>query len=112
MLGYHQPQNDKKYEWTNHVVGKMFFYRLSESQVKRVMRSPKRVEKGIAEGTIAMMQPAQTAKKTEIWVMYQELKGGRKRVITAWRYPGESPKRDVLPIPDEIMLELRKENLI
>ncbi len=72
----------------------------------------------------------------EIWVMYQVLQeakskgqiakssaqkipssvllalGGlpRKRIISAWRYPGESPIGKPIPIPDEILQEL--ENII
>jgi hypothetical protein len=44
--------------WTNHSRMKMKFYGLSEARVKRVLRAPKRVEEGIAENTIALMQPA------------------------------------------------------
>jgi len=90
----------------------MIFYRLSESKVKSVVRKPQRAEEGVAPGTIAVMQKAGTNKPTEIWTMYQELKSGKKRIITAWRYPGISPKRDVIPIPDNIILELKKEGLI
>ena len=79
------------------------------------MRSPKRSEKGIAEGTIAVMQPTDSKKPSEIWVMYQvpsKQDRGRKIVITAWRYPGVSPVRDEIPIPADILEELKKENLI
>ncbi len=97
------PKNDDKYYWTNHVGRKMMFYGLSADRIKRVIRNPKRSEKGIAEGTIAVMQPssakatADKAWKEEIWVMYQapSKRGrGRKIVITAWRYPGISKIRD------------------
>ncbi|MBI5913273.1 hypothetical protein HY839_02405, partial [Candidatus Azambacteria bacterium] len=46
------------------------------------------------------------------WVMYQPLKVKTKtgkpklRVITAWRYPGISPVRAAVPVPDDILQEL------
>lgn len=102
------PKDDKKYSWTRHVVGKMQYYRLSESIVKRIVRAPKRVENGVAEDTIACMQPTKSSKKKqELWVMYQ-LKGPKKHIITAWRYPGVSPVRDQIPIPQDILEELKE----
>ena len=119
------PKNDEKYFWTNHVGRKMMFYGLSADRIKRVMRSPKRSEKGVAEGTIAVMCPVGVPAsgghnknklwKSEIWVMYQapSKRGkGRKIVITAWRYPGVSPIRDEIPIPIDILEELKREKLI
>ena len=115
------PKNDEKYFWTNHVGRKMMFYGLSADRIKRVIRSPKRSEKGIAEGTIAVMQPSSAkapvgkAWKDEVWVMYQapSKRGkGRRIVITAWRYPGVSPVRDEIPIPIDILEELKREKLI
>lgn len=112
------PKNDPKYHWTNHVIQKMVYYGLSSDRVKRVMRNPERSEKGIAPDTIAVMQPAGTSKKpSEVWVMYAEKKsrpaekknfmGKKKVVITAWRYPGKSPVRDEIPIPSDILEELK-----
>src|SRR3989344_5948728 len=111
---YKKPKNDEKWVWTNHVVGKMGYYRISESLVKRVVRFPKRVERGIAPGTMACMQSAGSKKHpTEIWVMFQEispqgstllkiqgrtLSNSRKRIITTWRYPGISPTGEPIPI--------------
>ncbi|PJE59941.1 MAG: hypothetical protein COU85_01050 [Candidatus Portnoybacteria bacterium CG10_big_fil_rev_8_21_14_0_10_44_7] len=109
---FKRPENTKQLEWTNHVVGKMLFYRLSANRVKSVVRKPQRAEKGIAPGTIAVMQKAGTNRPSEIWAMYQDLPGGKKRIITAWRYPGQSPKREAIPIPADIILELKKEGLI
>ena len=110
------PKNDEKYFWTNHVGRKMMFYGLSADRIKRVMRSPKRSENGVAEGTIAVMQPAGSkTRPSEVWVMYQapSKRGmGRKIVITAWRYPGISPVRDEIPIPIDILEELKREKLI
>lgn len=75
------PKNTDKYYWTQHVVGKMHHYGLSEQKVLGVIRRPKRIETGIAPDTVAVMQPAGTLKydsenkkeiwKQEIWVMYQ-----------------------------------------
>ncbi len=103
------PKNDKKYIWTNHVVGKMLYYKISEGLVKRVIKNPHRAEEGIAPGTIAVMQKAGTAKNPkEVWVMYAK-EGTRKIIITAWRYPGISPIREQIPIPNDILEELSSE---
>ena len=87
----------------------MKYYRISPSLIKRVIRHPERTEKGIAPNTVASMKVAKTKKHQEIWVMYRP--SGRKdsqkiRIITAWRYPGESPERD--PVPEEIMQEVKE----
>lgn len=87
--------------WTNHSKKKMKYYQLSESRVKRVINNPKRKELGIAPGTIAVMQPVSPKHTSEIWVMYQ-----KNKIITAWRYPGKSPIREPIPIPEEILKEL------
>ena len=105
MNSFKFSQDDKKYSWTRHVVGKMQYYRLSESLVKRIIRTPKRIEKGVAENTIACMISKPSKKAEELWVMYQQ-KGSRKHIITAWRYPGVSPVREAIPIPDDILREL------
>lgn len=127
------PKNDAKYHWTNHVGRKMLYYGLSPDRVKRVIRSPYRSEKGIAPDTTAVMQPGKISPavldkpvswKEEIWVMYAEKKSrpnekqnfignlpagrqGKKVVITAWRYPGVSKVRDEIPIPADILEELK-----
>lgn len=91
--------------WTSHSRYKMRFYGLSESRVKRVISYPKRIEEGIAPDTIAMMQPAGTEKHPyEIWLMIQEEKT-RRKVISAWRYPGKTKPGQALP--DEIIKEMR-----
>lgn len=85
----------------------MAFYRLSEGRIRRVIRNFTRSEKGIADGTIAVMQPERSAKHPyEVWVMYQPLKL-KKKIIAAWRYPGKSPIRQAPPIPEDILEELR-----
>lgn len=118
-MQFNIPKNDEKYHWTQHVVQKMMYYGLSADRVKRVIRAPKRAEEGIAENTIAVMQPAGSKKNPqEIWVMYAEkgkpltgkkdlLSSRKKVVITAWRYPGISPVRDQIPIPADILSELK-----
>ena len=107
-------KKSKPFHWTTHVKDKMRFYRLSESRVKRVMHSPRRIEEGIAPDTIAMMQPASIRtgmengkrKETwnqELWVMIEETKKERK-IISAWRYPGMT--RAGQPLPEEILREI------
>ncbi|OGY58557.1 MAG: hypothetical protein A3C03_01045 [Candidatus Colwellbacteria bacterium RIFCSPHIGHO2_02_FULL_45_17] len=95
----------KKLYWTNHSQAKMRYYRLSEQRVKRVIRNPFRVEEGIAEDTIAVMQPFGNKKDREIWVMVADTKE-KRRVISAWIYPGRTRAGD--PLPDEIIREFRE----
>lgn len=115
-------KKDSKYHWTNHVIRKMTFYGLSPDRVKRVIRNPKRVEDGVAENTIAVMSPGSNKKKpSEVWTMYQnklkvesgKLKvEGKKIIISAWRYPGISPVGRAIPIPADILEELKNEGVI
>ena len=113
-MQFKPPKNDAKYQWTNHVQQKMMYYGISESLIKRITRFPKRIEEGIAPKTVAVMQPT-SSKKHEVWVMYQEIgkkpagggsASGRKKIISAWKYPGISPIGKKIPIPDEILQEL------
>lgn len=91
--------------WTSHSKYKMRFYGLSESRVKRVISYPKRIEEGIAPDTVAMMQSAGSEKHPyEIWLMIQDEKT-RRKVISAWRYPGKTKPGQ--PLPQEIMKEIR-----
>ena len=121
------PKNDSKYTWTSHAWMKMQHYGISEQRIKRIVRFPARTEEGVAEDTIAAMQPAGAKGQQELWVMYKIIDGKRGesdsqnktersianyflpnkkiKVITAWRYPGVSPKRD--PIPSDILAEIR-----
>ncbi len=121
MLNFKLPKDDQKYQWTNHVKDKMVYYGISESLIKRIVRFPKRKEEGIAPKTTAVMQPGNNKKKPqEIWVMYQlvgsrpasksqtqnpkfQIDNQKKRIISAWRYPGISPTNKPIPIPDEIL---------
>ena len=98
-------------------------YGLSASLIKRIIKSPKRTEDGIAAGTVAVMQSSTNKNKpNEIWVMYKLDKavavgyldgwktGGRKKkiIISAWRYPGISPVGKRIHIPDDVLEELEK----
>ena len=105
------PQNDKNFYWTRHIKEKMKYYRISEGRLRRILKSPFRREKGIARGTIAVMQPARTKKPSEIWLMYQE-RNKRKIMISAWRYPGISPVGEPIPVPEDIIKELKKDRKI
>ncbi len=88
----------------------MKYYGLSEQRIRRVLRNPDRTEEGIAPGTIAMMQKAGSKRRPhEIWTMFAVLKSGKRKIISAWRYPGISPKGKEIPIPEEIKSEIEKE---
>ena len=104
--------SSKNFLWTNHARHKMNYYQLSEFRIRRVLNSPKRIEKGIALNTIAVMQPSsikhfKTDKiknsndlksekwSQEIWVMFQDLKD-KRIIISAWRFPGMSKPRDIV----------------
>ncbi len=125
------------YQWTNHSLMKMKYYGLSQQRVRRVIKSPVRIEEGIVEKTVACMQPTSTrmkdGKKTwsqEIWAMYKiqnqkskcksqnvnskfknipntryGIRDAKIKIISAWRYPGISPKQN--PIPEEILDEIK-----
>lgn len=128
------PKDTPRLHWTNHVVRKMQFYGISESKIKSIIEHPKRKEEGIAPDTVAVMCPTQTKKPQEIWVMYttnskldQRAHGEDKKlekklwklrpfqkkitIISAWRYPGVSPVRGKIPIPQDILEELQEEGI-
>lgn len=99
-----------KIHWTKHSENKLKFYQLSKQRILRIIRHPYRVEEGIAPNTIAVMQPTKkTNWKQEIWAMYQKTKN-KLKIISAWRYPGQSPIQN--PIPKEVIEELKKEGLL
>jgi hypothetical protein len=122
VQNWKQPKDGPKYRWTNHVGRKMRFYGLSPSRILRVVNAPERMEEGVVPGTLAGMQKAGTkAKPREIWAMWRPEKRNtsapkgapeRKVIITAWRYPGTSPVRGSVPIPDEVLMELDAEGLL
>jgi len=88
----------KTLAWTAHSRAKMRYYGLSEARVKRIIHSPKRIEEGIAPKTVAMMQSAGSAKHPyELWVMIQDV-GQKRKIISAWRYPGETKPRSEVTI--------------
>lgn len=112
------------YQFTTHARYKMKQYSLSEQKVKGVIRRPTRTEEGVVPKTVAVMQPVSPKKvgdkevwKQEVWVMYQKKSGGQSplssptlKIISAWRYPGISPKRS--PIPEEIWQELENQGIL
>jgi hypothetical protein len=110
MFLFKIPKDTDKISWTKHCIEKMKYYGLSEQRVNRVLRHPNRIEEGIAPATTAAMQTAGSKKHpNEIWTMFALSKTGKKTIISAWRYPGISPKGSEIPIPDEIMDEVQKE---
>lgn len=101
---------DEKYIWTWHVKDKLRYYRLTESRIKRIIRHPARTEEGVIDGAVACMQPAGGKEYSEIWTFYvlsgKDSNKPKIKIISAWRYPGHSPKRD--PIPENILKEIKK----
>ena len=102
------PKDSEKISWTRHSKEKMRQYRLSEKRVLRILRKPDRKEEGVAPETIAAMQITGTKKHpTEIWTMYQIIKKPKQiKIISAWRYPGRTPKGKRPIIPEDILEEL------
>ena len=104
--------NHKEFRWTKHIENKMRFYGLSKQRVRRVLKSPNRKEFGVAPDTIAVMQTTGTKKHpTEIWLMFQSIQSKKEKfinMISAWRYPGTSPKGRLPEIPEDAILELEK----
>lgn len=107
-------------EFTAHARYKMTQYGLSEQKVRGIIHRPKRTEVGVIPQAVAMMQPVSPKVvdgkemwKQEIWVMYLLKKNTLNRqirIISAWRYPGVSPKRS--PIPREILQELETGDIL
>lgn len=114
--------------WTNHAQAKMQYYHLTQNKIKAILRNPFRMEEGIAENTLAVMMPnklvssssqavikkpsafnnwGRTYKhhKEEIWTMYQK-RHGQIFIISAWRYPGESPVNKPLELPPDVYDDL------
>lgn len=106
------PKNDRHFMWTDHSKSKMIQYFISESKIRGVIKKHDRIERGIAPKTVAVMQRNDKGKrKEELWVMYQKMGskkiGEKMNIISVWRYPGVSPKKEVL-IPEDAMDELTK----
>lgn len=91
-------------------MAKLRQYRFSEKRVLRILRKPDRKEEGIAPGTIAVMQITGTKlHPTEAWAMYLRLKKPKGiKIISAWRYPGRTPKGQRPIIPEDTLDELEK----
>jgi hypothetical protein len=133
-MQWKEPENSSTYYWTSHSKMKMRHYGLSAQRIKRVIRRPLRTELGIADKTVAVMQPQSTRKgengektwTSEIWVMYQISNKNKSsqltnknshlqnildksynkqmKIISAWRYPGKTKKGEGLP--DKILEEI------
>lgn len=118
-MQFRQSVKDDKYvSWTSHSRAKMAFYRLSPQRIKSVLKHPLRKEVGIAKGTLACMQRAKSKNPYEIWVMYtinSKLKNQNEKsqsqmtIISAWRYPGITKPGTPIPIPEDVLDELRNE---
>lgn len=105
-----------------HIKNKMLYYGLSEQKIRSIIKSPDRVEEGIAEGTSAAMKSKKGGKNPEeLWVMYAETKKlkptkeikldrkpGKFLMISAWRYPGTSRPGKGIPVPEDILEEIKK----
>ena len=104
------PTDEGKVFWTQHSKTKLRQYRFSEKRVLRILKKPDRQEEGIAPGTIAAMQITGTKKHpTEAWTMYVVLKKPKgTKIISAWRYPGRTPKGERPIIPQDTLEELEK----
>ncbi len=112
----------RKLHWTEHVKVKMRQYGLSKQKIFSILRKPERCEVGIAPGTNAVMRTnkiffnskqvslkdAFKPKKApgEIWIMYRDTPEYRK-IISAWRFPGVSKPGEEIPIPKDILSELK-----
>lgn len=101
-------------------------YGLSAQKLLGILRKPERKEKGIVEGTTAVMKTnkkfinkTKPLLKTgwqkpkpasgEIWLMYKDIKKSGeniRKIISAWRYPGVSKPGEAIPIPEDILKEL------
>lgn len=108
----------RKIVWTDHSKIKMRQYGLSVSKLLQILRKPERKEKGIVDGTTAVMKTNKVfslskskIKKApgEIWLMYKDVKQGGeniRKIISAWRYPGISKPGETIPVPEDIFKEL------
>ena len=92
--------------FTSHGKAKMRFYGLSEQRIRRVLHTPSRTEQGIAPGTIAIMQSVSAPKHPyEVWIMIEDT-NSRRKLISAWKYPGITKPGE--PLPPEIIREMRE----
>lgn len=110
----------RKLHFTDHAKLKMRQYGISKSKLLRLLARPERKEQGIAPGTTALMQTKKiygsgiklatkpTKAPGETWLMYRDEKGFRK-IISAWYYPGISKPGESIPIPEDILQELKRD---
>jgi len=117
----------KKLYWTEHSKIKMRQYSLSKQKILSILAKPERREKGIVEGTIAVMRtnkkfynknktlfkksrwPRLKKAPGEIWIMYEDVKIKSiptRKIISTWRYPGISKPKEAIPIPEDIKKDL------
>ena len=118
-------KNTREFFWTNHAKYKLLQYGLSPTAVKNVIRRPDRTETGIAPKTTAVMKRKDSKKtKKEVWVMIQKHKAynmkhetnkeekmlhgvsSKTKIISAWIYPGVSPKGRDIYVPEDTLNEL------
>ncbi len=121
------PKNDRHFLWTDHSKSKMIQYFISESKIRGIIKKYDRIETGIVPNTVAVMkrndkvmkksaspkagEPRPTRKngREELWVMYQKIGnkkiGEKLNIISVWRYPGVSPKKEI-PIPEDVLFEI------
>lgn len=105
-------KNTGRIQWTKHAREKMYYYRISEKKVKKILKNPERIEEGIAPGTLAVMKRKKTKKPEEIWIMYQISKDKKKKlnrlkIISVWRYFGITKPQEV-PLPEDVYQQLKK----
>lgn len=101
------PKDTPRLKWTRHIKNKMIFYHLSQAAVLRILRSPERLEEGVAPKTNAAMRikksiGANKPKEEELWLMYQKNSAGKIILISTWRYPGRTKPGQTIPIPEDI----------
>ncbi len=111
-MQFPEPKDCRKYLWTSHSKRKLFQYGLTPNVVKRAIKNADRKEEGIAKETIAIMKDKSTkATKKELWVMYQRVKF-KKRIISAWIYPGTTKPGAEIYVPDEVWEEINRQKIM
>ena len=113
-MQWNNPKNTRMIAWTKHAIVKMRLYGISEQKVKQILRTPVRREEGVAPDTQAVMCPFGSPTKDgrlpyrgETWVMTEQKdKKSKIKIISVWKYPGKSPERGPVPIPEDSLREL------
>jgi len=110
------PKDDLRFKWTAHIKNKMLFYHISKLSVLRILKTPNRVEEGIAQNTHAAMKIQKSfgkdKKESELWLMYQVKKIPPQKhiLISTWRYPGRTKPGAPISIPEDTLAEIDKMN--